>query len=213
MMIENVIRKEVIPGRKDNNKLRKKVIKKRMIRVTEGEGQRQDEETTVKILALQNNPTSTGQQQKERNLQKEISHQEGRSLQFIEDLDQGITAEVETIVKIEEIVNILLTEKNLIKRVSIYKINQIRKILKKNRRMIKSMIEEMEGKMKKEMKGKMKKKMKGKMKKELKRKMNGKMKGKMKKEMKKEVKKEMKKEVKGKMTGEMEKRMEGEVKK
>ena len=27
MMIENVIRKEVIPGRKDNNKLRKKVIK------------------------------------------------------------------------------------------------------------------------------------------------------------------------------------------
>ena len=172
-MIENVIRKEVIPGRKDNNKLRKKVIKKRMIRVTEGEGQRQDEETTVKILAPQNNPTSTGQQQKERNLQKEISHQEGRSLQSVEDLDQGITAEVETIVKIEEIVNILLTEKNLIKRVSIYKINQIRKILKKNRRMIKSMIEEMEGKMKKEMKGKMKKELKGKM--------NGKMKGKMKK--------------------------------
>ena len=168
MMIENVIKKEVIPGRKDNNKLRKKVIKKRMIRVTEGEDQRQDEETTVKILAHQNNLTSTGQQQKERNLQKEISHQEGRSLQFVEDLDQGITAEVETIVKIEEIVNILLTEKNLIKRVSIYKINKIRKILKKNRRMIKSMIEKMEGKMKKEMKGKMKKEMKGKMKKKMK---------------------------------------------
>ena len=33
MMIENVIKKEVIPGRKDNNKLRKKVIKKRMISI------------------------------------------------------------------------------------------------------------------------------------------------------------------------------------
>ena len=58
-----------------------------------------------------NEQISTGQQQKERNLQKEISHQEGRSLQFVEDLDQGITAEVETIVKTGGVVNINLIEK------------------------------------------------------------------------------------------------------
>ena len=94
-MIENMIKKGVIPGRRNKNKLKKKIIKRRMIRKTSGEDQPQDEETTVQtlILTLQNAQKSIDQQRKGKNLQK------GRSLQFVEDQDQEIAAEVETIVK------------------------------------------------------------------------------------------------------------------
>ena len=92
-MIENMIKKGAILGRRNKNKLKKKIIKRRMIRKTTGEDQPQDEETTVQTLTLQNAQTSIGQQQKGKNLQK------GRSLQFVEDQDQEIAAEVETIVK------------------------------------------------------------------------------------------------------------------